>query len=271
MDPRQQQHHMMEQQPPSQYYQLQDVPPVPPEKGPLPAAQYEQQYQQQQPYEQSYQPYRPPYSHTNPAASTAPSSSEVPIKRSIALIFLAVTALLFLCVIGLSAGLGVSQRNLQQAKSDLSSVEAIVSAAVAEAAAAGDDKTTVYVTPTPTAAAPTTAVQTSPTATPTVDCPKSNGTFVTSATGNKRFQRLCGLDYGGNGEAIDIGSVKTLNMNDCIDACAAKANCTGAGWGILTGDKGLGPQPCWMKMNLTKSHNATSDWGFAILVSKSST
>jgi hypothetical protein len=97
-----------------------------------------------------------------------------------------------------------------------------------------------------------------------VQCPQVNGTIYTASTGGKRFRRMCGIDYGGQGEAVDIGNVKTRNMDACIDACASRANCTGAGWGIIKGDQGP-THSCWMKANLTKSHTATPEWGFAVL------
>jgi hypothetical protein len=50
-----------------------------------------------------------------------------------------------------------------------------------------------------------------------------------------------------------------------MDACATRSNCTGAGWGVMDGDTG-GLHSCWMKTNLTKSHKATADWGFAVLL-----
>jgi hypothetical protein len=75
---------------------------------------------------------------------------------------------------------------------------------------------------------------------------------------------MCGLDYSGAGQAVDIGNVQTLNLEACIDACAAQSNCTGAGWGVIKGDKGP-EHTCWMKTNLGKPHTATSDWAFAVL------
>lgn len=98
-----------------------------------------------------------------------------------------------------------------------------------------------------------------------IECPRVNGTVYTASTGGKRFRRMCGVDYGGAGEAVDIGSVKTLSLDTCIDACASRSNCTGAGWGVIDGDQGP-THSCWMKTNLTKSHTATPEWGFAILV-----
>jgi hypothetical protein len=89
--------------------------------------------------------------------------------------------------------------------------------------------------------------------------------MYTASSGGKQFRRLCGVDYGGEGEAVDIGNVKTRNMDACIDACASETNCTGAGWGVIEGDKGA-THTCWMKTNLTRPHEAMPDWGFAVLV-----
>ena len=123
--------------------------------------------------------------------------------------------------------------------------------------------TTAVVLPTSTTASvPAVA---SPTAKADVQCPRVNGTIYTASSGGKRFRRLCGVDYGGEGEAVDIGNVKTINLDACIDACASETNCTGAGWGVIEGDKGP-THSCWMKTNLTKSHKAMPEWGFAVLV-----
>lgn len=114
----------------------------------------------------------------------------------------------------------------------------------------------------------TPTVSTSPSATPAaadVQCPAVNGTMYTASSGGKRFRRMCGVDYGGEGEAVDIGNVKTRSLDACIDACASRGNCTGAGWGIIKGDQGP-THSCWMKANLTKSHKATPEWGFAVFV-----
>ena len=123
----------------------------------------------------------------------------------------------------------------------------------------------------------------SPTSTPTptatvksdVQCPSINGTIFTtklnSTSSNstttpaeKRFLLLCGIDYGSD-EATDIGNVKVKNLDACAEACAKKTNCTGAGWGVIKGDKGP-EHTCWMKMGLVKGHNTTGAWGFAQLV-----
>lgn len=85
-----------------------------------------------------------------------------------------------------------------------------------------------------------------------------------SADAGLKFELRCGVDFSGKGQAVDIGSVKVDSMDKCMDACAGNAKCTGAGWGFLEGDKG-NAHMCYLKANLTQSHNATADWSFAVL------
>lgn len=109
MDPRQVQQ-------PTQYHQLQDGP----------REKTEHFLHQQQP-DQPYQPY-----HGDAGSLAAPSSGTIlSVKRSIALGVIAVLGFLLLAVIGLSAGLGVSQRGLHQAQSDLDMAQAALSSAIA--------------------------------------------------------------------------------------------------------------------------------------------
>ncbi|KAK3332980.1 hypothetical protein B0T19DRAFT_398699 [Cercophora scortea] len=184
-------------------------------------------------------------SESGPSPGAASGAPSLRIKRSVALAVALVAGLLLIAVIGLAAGLGVSQRNLHQAQDDLAS---------ALGGAAG------------------TATTTSPTAAPTATgatfaCPNaSNGTMYTSSatSGGKQFQRFCGIDFG-PGESTDLGSVKTDSLDTCLDACAAREKCTGAGWGVISGDTG-NLHSCWMKTNLTHSHKATAEWGFGKLV-----
>ncbi|KAH6618390.1 hypothetical protein B0J18DRAFT_277862 [Chaetomium sp. MPI-SDFR-AT-0129] len=212
------------------------------------------QFQYQQPVYEQYGAQEPPR-----GAATEPTI--LSITRGVALAAIGVVIFLLVTVIGLSAGLGVSQRDLHQAQSDLGVAQsALSSASAALATAMIAPSSTTSTGPSSTSASAT------PTVTPDqIDCPKVNGTFYTASTGGKQFKRLCGVDYGGQGEAVDIGHVDTRNLDGCIDACAARSNCTGAGWGVIKGDKGP-LHSCWMKTNLTKSHNATSDWAFAVLV-----
>ncbi|KAK0743881.1 hypothetical protein B0T18DRAFT_490494 [Schizothecium vesticola] len=197
-----------------------------------------------------------------PAGYTQDDPSVVSIKRSLSRWFLLAFTILFLCVIGLSAGLGVSQQSLHQTETNLQAAQQAVTAAEAQTAGA----TTVYLTRTPTSPTPTPSA----TVKSDVQCPAINGTSYTAASNttssgtSKAFVLLCGLDYGDK-EATDIGSVKVRNLSACAEACAKKTNCTGAGWGVIKGDKGP-EHTCWLKTDLIKSHNATGEWGFARLI-----
>lgn len=216
----------------------------------LPDAQQEKAGQFQ--YQQAYEPQQ----HHNDPNPPAPGPTVLNVTRGVALSVVGVIGFLLIAVIGLSAGLGVSQRDLQQVKGDLEAAQAVLSATSAPTTGAVlPASTTISI---PAAATPTET-------TADVQCPRVNGTIYTASSGGKQFRRLCGLDYGGEGEAVDIDNVKTRNMDACIDACASEENCTGAGWGVIDGDKGA-THSCWMKTNLTKSHKAPPDWGFAVLV-----
>lgn len=168
---------------------------------------------------------------------------------------MAALLILIAAVIGLSAGLGVSQRNLHNAQADL--------ARATESPAA----TTVFVTAKPTSTPTATSSSSSSSATPdttNITCPGSNNTLYTADADSKQFQQYCGIDFSGD-QAVDVGSVKVTSMDACMDACASQSNCTGAGWGYLDGDNGT-EHSCWMKANLTEPHNATAEWAFAILL-----
>lgn len=197
--------------------------------------------------------------YTQPASGGAPASSGT--KRSSCFALMAALLLLIAAVIGLSAGLGVSQRNLRNAKADLAR------ATESPAAAA----TTVYVTARPSSTATSTSSSASASATAdtsNITCPGSNNTLYTADTDSKRFEQYCGIDFSGD-QAVDVGSVKVTSMGACMDACASQSNCTGAGWGYLEGDNGT-EHSCWMKANLTEPHNATAEWAFAILLTNGS-
>ncbi|KUI71820.1 hypothetical protein VM1G_07608 [Cytospora mali] len=191
------------------------------------------------------------YAHSPPVA---PTSSGV--KRSTCLALLAAVVILLAAVVGLSAGLGVSQRNLHNTQADL-------------AKAIKSPSATTTVAPASTGSPTSSSASASATAdTSNITCPGSNNTLYTADTDSKRFRQYCGIDYSGD-EAQAVGSVKVTSMDACMDACAAQSNCTGAGWGYLNGDNGA-EHTCWMKTNLTTSHQATSTWAFAILLTGSS-
>lgn len=83
--------------------------------------------QDQQHAYQGYEPY--PGNANPPPPPSGPTILN--ITRGVALGVLALTVFLLVAAIGLGAGLGVSQRDLQQAKGDLEVVQAAFSSALA--------------------------------------------------------------------------------------------------------------------------------------------
>ncbi|KAI8308114.1 hypothetical protein K4K61_002927 [Colletotrichum sp. SAR11_59] len=107
----------------------------------------------------------------------------------------------------------------------------------------------------------------SPTATsgPNALCPDAANTFYSPVGSDKRFLRVCGVDYSGDNEAIDMSNMLASSMGECMDICSKTAQCTGAGWGNVTTGEGTMELRCWLKRNLQSSHSAKEGWNFAIL------
>lgn len=80
----------------------------------------------------------------------------------------------------------------------------------------------------------------------------------------KTFLLMCGIDYSGAGQAVDIGNLFTIDMEDCMANCATFPGCTACGWGIIPGDPGS-EHRCWLKGDLQKSNQPKPGWYFAIL------
>ncbi|KAK0744538.1 hypothetical protein B0T21DRAFT_89633 [Apiosordaria backusii] len=258
---------------PAPYYQLQEGIHVP-EK---PSSQSLNNTQVN--YQSSGVPVNVPY-HEQPTLDQ--NQTILSVKRSLALATVGVIVFLCLAVIGLSAGLGISQRHLTQTKSELQSLESSLAFALAAPTSSSRTSTTTLPAPPPpsstssvaipssTASSTTTSVS-RPTV-PLVQCPDVNNTIYTTSN-NLKFVRLCGRDFSGEDEAIDIGNTKTNSLDLCIEACAKRPGCEGVGWGVIvSNDKGnVNPmQSCWMKKDLRKSHDAQrEDWGFARLIEAS--
>ncbi|KAI1438322.1 hypothetical protein GGR50DRAFT_488478 [Xylaria sp. CBS 124048] len=128
-----------------------------------------------------------------------------------------------------------------------------------------------------TSSAHATGTRSAPTATTTggpqashvsfATCPGVNGTIYDPPGSSKKFLRLCGVDFDKKDGAVDIENMYLGSPTDCIDKCAAAADCTGCGWGVIAGDNQGSLHRCWLKNNLTdnKPHVAEADWYFASL------
>ena len=104
----------------------------------------------------------------------------------------------------------------------------------------------------------------SPIPTASTDCPFINNTIYRLPGSNKSFLRLCGIDYSGESEAVELANKPTFSFADCIGNCAGTYGCTGCAWGIVSADEGANHQ-CWMKTGLKTGHKVAPDWCFAIL------
>ncbi|KAH8661989.1 hypothetical protein BX600DRAFT_512872 [Xylariales sp. PMI_506] len=224
--------------------------------SPYPNSQYQQYPQSSAGAPSQYAPTSSGYAAIPPSA--APPSGSGGTKRGVFVALIVATVILLAMVIGLGAGLGVTQKNLHNAQADLASA----SAAAASAA------TTVYVTTTSSAGATKTSSTSTATPTPPNDgfssCPSANNTIYNSSSsssnGTASFNVHCGIDYG-NTESANLKSKATKDFTDCMNLCASTTHCTGCGWGYIDGSGDM----CYLKTNLTVSHSATSSWLFATL------
>jgi hypothetical protein len=95
-------------------------------------------------------------------------------------------------------------------------------------------------------------------------CPAVNNTIYNVPRSDKRFLRLCGLDYSGMRGAVDISHVPTSSFAECMDNCAGTVGCSGCSWGPLKGDE-KDEHRCWLKSTLQGSHEVETTWCFGIL------
>ncbi|KAK0737460.1 hypothetical protein B0T21DRAFT_439144 [Apiosordaria backusii] len=181
------------------------------------------------------------------------------VKRGLFLLLLAVGGLVLLAIaIGVGLGVGLAKKPESAETAGLSTLPTTTTPTEAPA--------TVYITTTVSPSSPTSTTSgTSPSATGTgLSCPQSQGTHYLSNNG-KKFITLCGVDYSENGEAKEISNAKVKTFRDCLELCSKKKECTGAGWGVMEGDK-AGEHTCWMKNGLNSSHTAVPEWGFGVLL-----
>ncbi|KAM0452027.1 hypothetical protein ACHAPV_009751 [Trichoderma viride] len=95
-------------------------------------------------------------------------------------------------------------------------------------------------------------------------CPQANNTRYAVPGSEKTFLLMCGIDYSGAGQAVEVGNLYTVDMEDCMANCATFPGCTGAGWGIIPGDAGS-EHRCWLKGDLGEKPIPKPGWYFAIL------
>ncbi|KAK4181361.1 hypothetical protein QBC36DRAFT_366826 [Triangularia setosa] len=184
------------------------------------------------------------------------------VKRGLFLLLLAVGGLVLLAIaIGVGLGVGLAKRpSDSEVAAGLSATSTITIPPIGAAA-------TVYITTTVPSSPTSTSSGVSASATATgLSCPQSQGIQYT-ANNNKSFITLCGVDYSGKGEAKEISNAKVKTFRDCLELCSKKKECTGAGWGVMDGDKS-GEHTCWMKNGLNSSHTATPEWGFGVLLAE---
>ncbi|TEA12235.1 hypothetical protein C8034_v006228 [Colletotrichum sidae] len=97
------------------------------------------------------------------------------------------------------------------------------------------------------------------TKTANITCPKSdNTTFAAQDNPARHFRFICGHDYNSGEGSIDLAQQNTTTTAACIDLCAAKSECVGAGWGDYYGN-----HVCWMKSKLGRP-NVSGNWYFAV-------
>ncbi|KAK1586100.1 uncharacterized protein LY79DRAFT_591020 [Colletotrichum navitas] len=123
---------------------------------------------------------------------------------------------------------------------------------------------TVMTTLVTSATGSTTAASPTATSGPNSICPEADNTIYHVIGSDKKFLRLCGVDYSGSDGAIDMFNVAAVSMGECMEACAKAAQCTGVSWGNVMVD-GEAQLRCWLKRGLMKPHPAVANWNFAIL------
>ncbi|KAK6845309.1 hypothetical protein PG995_015419 [Apiospora arundinis] len=172
---------------------------------------------------------------------------------------------LIIVVVAVGVGVGVGKRTAGASDA----AEAVSSGA----ASSGSSHPTPTTAGAPTSLSTTTATTTvSPTTSSTnpastagkLDCPAANGTEYQVPGSNKRFLRVCGVDYSGDSGGIDLKQVTTQSMLDCMTNCAGTYGCTGCGWGYMEGDSGY-EHRCWLKSKLMKPQDTDINWSFAVL------
>ncbi|KAI1405023.1 hypothetical protein F4819DRAFT_445429 [Hypoxylon fuscum] len=189
---------------------------------------------------------------------------------------LGLAVLLLIVAVGVGVGVGVGRAASQSAGAGADAGAGIGSSSSSSAISGTSVPTataTSTTSPSGSSSATTTTTTTSLTSTPTgtsngkIDCPVANGTTYQVPGSDKRFLRICGIDYSGD-QAKDLRQVPTESVLDCMKNCAGTSGCTGCGWGYIEGEGDMGTQPtCWMKGDLKgPPHETDVNWAFAVLL-----
>ncbi|KAL1844844.1 hypothetical protein VTK73DRAFT_1686 [Phialemonium thermophilum] len=91
-----------------------------------------------------------------------------------------------------------------------------------------------------------------------IHCPANNETLYHAANTTRSFLLLCGRDYSSLNGATDIYDVALDTLADCIDECAQRPDCVGAGYGNYRGRN-----TCWLKSFLGDP-NFDPTWYFVV-------
>lgn len=157
--------------------------------------------------------------------------------------FWIVLAVVAVVVIGAAVGGGVGG-----ALSNRSSASASASAS----ASSSSGVSSTAPTPTePSSVSVTTTTLVGPTQTLLRDCPSSDNTLYEVSFGADQFEfrKMCSIKLAGNGD--NVVSVKTANLDDCINRCANYNNENRTE--IASGSSGVCNAVCWR-------HSLSSDW-----------
>ncbi|KAK3940584.1 hypothetical protein QBC46DRAFT_341409 [Diplogelasinospora grovesii] len=207
--------------------------------------------------------YPPPH----PALPVPPADAGADFRRTVCGVrrglFLLLLTLGGLTLMGIAIGVGVGVGINNQSRSSAAAAAAGTSSSTTPAATTTTTPTTTTLPPAANPAPSSTAPSPAATATSRSTCPGAANSQYQGSNG-RMFLHLCGIDYSGKGQAQDIGSNVTTTFDECMESCANAKGCTGAGWGIMDGDGD--EHTCWMKSSLNRSHTATPDWNFAVLL-----
>ncbi|KAK8094329.1 hypothetical protein PG997_001014 [Apiospora hydei] len=169
---------------------------------------------------------------------------------------------LVIVVVAVGVGVGVGKNASGSSSDAAGAVSSGPSSTLSHPTSTATTTATATVSPTATS----TSTSTNPAATAgKLDCPAANGTEYMVPGSNKRFLRVCGVDYTGASGGVDLKQVTTQSMLDCMTNCAGTYGCTGCGWGYMEGDTGY-EHRCWLKSKLMKSHETDINWSFAVLL-----